>query len=73
MFIPVFHFLFLLLFFFSPFAHVSLQVASITARFRRQVGNAAVYLRLLLRPPWPVPEEKEEKEERSGAAAAAGL
>lgn len=51
------------------FAHVSLQVASIPVRFWRQVGNASVYLRLLLRPPRPVPEEKEEKEETRGAAA----
>lgn len=34
-----------------------------------QVGNASVYLRLLLRTPRPVPAEKEEKEERRGAAA----
>lgn len=51
------------------FAHVSLQVASIPVGFRRQVGDASVYLRLLLRPPRPVPAEKEEKEETRGAAA----
>ncbi|KAG7318854.1 hypothetical protein KOW79_017328 [Hemibagrus wyckioides] len=34
-----------------------------------QVGNASVYLRLLLRPPRPLPAEKEEKEETRGAAA----
>ncbi|KAF4093849.1 hypothetical protein AMELA_G00006470 [Ameiurus melas] len=45
------------------------EVASIPPRFRRQVGNASVYLRLLLRPPWPVPAEKEEKEETRGTAA----
>ncbi|KAB5537210.1 hypothetical protein PHYPO_G00116240 [Pangasianodon hypophthalmus] len=44
------------------------EVASIPARFRRQVGNASVYLRLFLRPPRPVPAEKEEKEETRGAA-----
>ncbi|KAF7693115.1 hypothetical protein HF521_008431, partial [Silurus meridionalis] len=37
--------------------------------FGRQVGNASIYLRLLLRPPWPVPAEKEEKEETRGATA----
>lgn len=51
------------------FAHVSLQVASISATSRRQVGNASVYLRLLLRPPRPLSTEKEEKEETRGAAA----
>ncbi|KAK2821620.1 hypothetical protein Q7C36_020963 [Tachysurus vachellii] len=34
-----------------------------------QVGDATVYLRLLLWTPRPVPPEKEEKEETSGAAA----
>lgn len=56
------------------FVHVCLQVALVPARFGRQVGNASVYLCLLLRPPWPVsPEKEEKKEEKRGAAAAAGL
>ncbi|KAL7837777.1 hypothetical protein SRHO_G00274880 [Serrasalmus rhombeus] len=39
-------------------------------RNRRQVGNASVHLRLLLRPPRPLPAEKEEK---GGSGAATGL
>ena len=50
----------------SLFTLVSLQVV---ARNRRQVGNASVHLRLLLRPPWPLLSEKEEKEGGRGAAA----
>lgn len=37
--------------------------------FGRQVGNASVYLRLLLRSPRPLPAEKKEKEETRGAAS----